>query len=500
MSLIESDVEEEENKMAVVPKANFNRLEIKTNLNSPPSNWLFPHPSGIDAIFRHVDNVAEAVKMAARLHDLVLDVDVIADAESVKKLLKMPFKSASYVSMMVHCVANKALVVDDFDVRRFLQRDDVESRRFSDKLFDLEAKSKALGPRSVINNDTMRQRNLLSKFYYRSVEKAETRTQKAPKAAKRSVLWNFEDIRMLIGSDMPIFGDEKHPSVSLRLHDMQKPINVLTGMDYWLDNLMCQVPEVLMCYHLDGFVQKYELLKTEDVPRIEGCKFSPGVVQDVARNILSFLKTNCTKEGHTYWLFKGKEDDVVKLYDLTSLYKSDENDANPFQTPVSLLLYRVAKNILEGADSRRHDEATAKQLLENCLNLLDEDRFPDIAAKANLYLADIYLPQATDPNNPKFNEWPAASPTSSPPPEMEESVHSVTTESLMRHNLRRPMPSTMKGDIDYCWFAKRENISALSRQHGLLILFWSANDLYHSLRRGPMRLWKLDHNEHTKPA
>ena len=34
-------------------------------------------------------------------------------------------------------------------------------------------------------------------------------------------------------------------------------------------------------------------------------RFSPKVVKDVAQNILSFLKSNATKEGHTYWLFKG---------------------------------------------------------------------------------------------------------------------------------------------------------------------------------------------------
>lgn len=36
---------------------------------------------------------------------------------------------------------------------------------------------------------------------------------------------------------------------------MKKPINVLTGIDYWLDQLMCTVPEVVMCYHLNGIVQ-----------------------------------------------------------------------------------------------------------------------------------------------------------------------------------------------------------------------------------------------------
>lgn len=36
---------------------------------------------------------------------------------------------------------------------------------------------------------------------------------------------------------------------------MKKPITVLTGLDYWLDNLMCNVPELAMCYHIDGIVQ-----------------------------------------------------------------------------------------------------------------------------------------------------------------------------------------------------------------------------------------------------
>ena len=43
----------------------------------------------------------------------------------------------------------------------------------------------------------------------------------------------------------------------LILRDMQTPINVLTGLDYWLDNLMSNVPEVAMCYHLNGIVQVY---------------------------------------------------------------------------------------------------------------------------------------------------------------------------------------------------------------------------------------------------
>src|SRR5262249_29374212 len=115
----------------------------------------------------------------------------------------------------------------------------------------------------------------------------------------RNVMWTFEDIRMLIGTDMPIFGGQTQPCISLKLRDMSKPINILTGIDYWLDNLMCNVPEVVMCYHLDGLVQKYELIKTEDLPYLENSKFSPKVIRNVAQNILSFLKRNATKAG---WL------------------------------------------------------------------------------------------------------------------------------------------------------------------------------------------------------
>ena len=34
---------------------------------------------------------------------------------------------------------------------------------------------------------------------------------------EREILWTFEDIRMLVGSDLPIFGGGKYPTVSLRL-------------------------------------------------------------------------------------------------------------------------------------------------------------------------------------------------------------------------------------------------------------------------------------------
>lgn len=48
--------------------------------------------------------------------------------------------------------------------------------------------------------------------------------------------------------------------------DNNKPINVLTGIDYWLDNLICNVPELVMCFHVNGIVQvSFELCYSDNV-------------------------------------------------------------------------------------------------------------------------------------------------------------------------------------------------------------------------------------------
>ncbi|MEQ2168458.1 hypothetical protein GOODEAATRI_014610, partial [Goodea atripinnis] len=60
--------------------------------------------------------------------------------------------------------------------------------------------------------------------------------------------------------------------------DSNKPINILTGIDYWLDNLMCNVPELVMCFHVNGIVQIIasayymlsELFQLDELPDEDG--------------------------------------------------------------------------------------------------------------------------------------------------------------------------------------------------------------------------------------
>ena len=80
----------------------------------------------------------------------------------------------------------------------------------------------------------------------------------------------------------------------------------------------------------------------------------------MAQNILSFLNANCTHEGHTYWLFRPRGEDVVKLYDLTCLtadekvssilfrhglhsnwcLQDEDVTQNPYAKSVAILFYK----------------------------------------------------------------------------------------------------------------------------------------------------------------
>lgn len=353
--------------------------------------------------------------------------------------------------MVVHRI-NNTLLIDEFDIHKFLLRQATEDWEWlksfivENILNSMSEKERSIFLRSKgASRDVLQKINLMSKFLYYSIQEGEESSNpqnvddEKMKAAEekimnalreqsfrnvtgprlpdpktddhlpksqqhnRNVIWTFEDIRMLIGTDIPIFGNSNRPCITLRLRDITKPINVLTGIDYWLDNLMCNVPEVVMCYHLDGLVQKYELIKTEDLPYLDNSQFSPRVIKNVAQNILSFLKSNATKPGHTYWLFKGKNDDVVKLYDLTTLCKEESVDKSPFTVPVAMLLYTVAKNIKGSTKNMTPKIAGCiKSLLENSVKLLPKEKYPQIVTSSHYMLSDLFVPSNIDPKSPHF--------------------------------------------------------------------------------------------------
>ena len=72
--------------------------------------------------------------------------------------------------------------------------------------------------------------------------------------------FNPATLSTLDATIVPIFGMGTYPAVSLYIQEGSRPINVLTGIDIWLDNLMNNVPEVLMAYRVENVIRNYEVL------------------------------------------------------------------------------------------------------------------------------------------------------------------------------------------------------------------------------------------------
>uniref|UniRef100_A0A2S2PJZ7 Erythroid differentiation-related factor 1 n=1 Tax=Schizaphis graminum TaxID=13262 RepID=A0A2S2PJZ7_SCHGA len=257
----------------------------------------------------------------------------------------------------------------------------------------------------------------------------------------QDVLWHFEDLKLLNGTDLPIFGGDTYPCLSLQLRSMKEPIRVLSGIDYWLDNLMAYVPEVTMCYHSNCFVQKHELVMNEDLPSLNDSTRSSKVITRVAQNVLSFLKSNTAEPGHTYWLFKGDNDDIVKFYDLSSLCSESLVEEycegqNLFTIPVAMLLYHVALNLkYNPIDEMATNTATIQILLNNCLKLLNKTKYPHIVISVHLMLSDFYIPNGINPasvqlaNNALLSPYVKSDENLSISSDVEKSMFSIELEN-----------------------------------------------------------------------
>lgn len=238
--------------------------------------------------------------------------------------------------------------------------------------------------------------------------------------------WTFQDLSLLTGNNLKIFGDgQDHPAVSVQLARDEKPVNILTGVDTWLDNLIADIPEVVMFFHDNDVISNFEKLPTSKIPEISD--FDPEIIKSLTTNIVSYLRKNCTEQGHTYWMFKPANDDIVKLYDLTSFGYNDrdrrqrnknsssarhpnghnsaknsgQNDqnmnrwTNPYTIPVANLLINVAKMKLQRLKKNSELECPkqVRELLVKAIILLESNdlKAEDIHSTAMNCIAELFV-------------------------------------------------------------------------------------------------------------
>ncbi|KAF8025095.1 hypothetical protein BT93_F2061 [Corymbia citriodora subsp. variegata] len=231
----------------------------------------------------------------------------------------------------------------------------------------------------------------------------------------RVLFWQFHNFRMLLGSDLLLFSNEKYLAVSLHLWDITRQVTPLTWLEAWLDNIMASVPELAICYHQNGVVQGYELLKTEDIFLLKGVSedgtpaFNPHVVQQNGLSVLRFLQENCKQDPGAYWLYKGAGEDVIQLFDLAVIPKnhsSDNSDDSSSSLPspmhrgrsdslfsLGTLLYRIAHRL---SLSTPKDKAKCASFIRKCLELLDEPDQLVVRALAHEQYARLILDNDDD--------------------------------------------------------------------------------------------------------
>ncbi|XAR62665.1 hypothetical protein NMG60_11017511 [Bertholletia excelsa] len=227
----------------------------------------------------------------------------------------------------------------------------------------------------------------------------------------RILFWQFHNFRMLLGSDLLLFSNEKYVAVSLHLWDVSRQVTPLTWLEAWLDNVMASVPELAICYHQEGVVQGYELLKTDDIFLLKGVSedgtpaFHPHVVQQNGLSVLRFLQENCKQDPGAYWLYKSAGEDVIQLFDLSVIPKSCSSNVTD-DTSSSLpslihrgrsdslfslgtLLYRIAHRL--SLSMSPNNKARCARFFKKCIDFLDEPDHLVVRAFAHEQFARFLL-------------------------------------------------------------------------------------------------------------
>ncbi|CAN0047448.1 unnamed protein product, partial [Phaeothamnion confervicola] len=170
-----------------------------------------------------------------------------------------------------------------------------------------------------------------------------------PPGMWRQFRWEVRGFRMVLDTSHLVCGTPEHPVVSVKLHDRNDELSLCTCLDYFLDNVMENIPELALCMRAHGYVQGCRLVRTHEIPRLgvarplprpggdeggsscdsggdssrcgdaESGMFDPRAVELNAVMLLRFLQENCSRDGSTYLLHREEGSAHVQLYDLTAL-------------------------------------------------------------------------------------------------------------------------------------------------------------------------------------
>lgn len=108
----------------------------------------------------------------------------------------------------------------------------------------------------------------------------------------RNVHRQLDDLHLLLRSDSVLLSGVGHPKVGLRMRDVatEGPMTTDGALDLWMDNMLSDVPESVICWHEKGVLKGYLMMRTEDIPAMSGYAFEPAKVKKDALSVLVSTK------------------------------------------------------------------------------------------------------------------------------------------------------------------------------------------------------------------
>ncbi|RID71538.1 hypothetical protein BRARA_C03471 [Brassica rapa] len=355
----------------------FRFLPMETDLNPPPSESNFTSSASNDS------HAFEEVVVSGLLGN---DIDLIAHVDVLKNLFATPYTNAA-LSLLVQRIG-------DTLVLKPTPGADETHQNLDESLFQNFATQSLRTP-------SCRCPPTYDAFQSSSSERV-----------KPGGLFSchFDNLQMLVVSEQHLFRNGKDVDVSLNLLDVSKEVTLLPWIKAWLHNALTNVPGLWFCYHENGIVKGYEFFLTPDIRASSDgtLSFRQDVVQQNARDVLTFLRAKCKDDPGNYWLYRRPDEDLMHIFHLSKTHTSGEEDNGGPKLPSNMrsdsmfslgnLLYMLALSVVKDKPMK------CATYLTKCLNILVLPEHMVVRANAHELFARLFLENDKEDINSEFED------------------------------------------------------------------------------------------------